>query len=103
MLTLARGPATGGPLGRAGINFAAVGLGSYGAPLSSRARDVAGGAFGYQKFYGAAKRRRGKLGPRVYRRDTHIGPGRGTRRCGRISRLTDTRAWSLTSSPVSAS
>ncbi len=53
----ARGPATGGPLGRAGINFAAVGLGSYGAPLSSRARDVAGGAFGYQKFYGPAKRR----------------------------------------------
>ena len=53
----ARGPATGGPLGRAGINFAAVGLGSFGAPLSSRARDVAGGAFGYQKFYGATKRR----------------------------------------------
>ncbi len=53
----ARGPATGGPLGRAGINFAAVGLGSYGAALSSRARDVAGGAFGYQKFWGAAKRR----------------------------------------------
>jgi hypothetical protein len=53
----ARGPASGGPLGRAGINFAAVGLGSYGAPLSSRARDVAGGAFGYQKFWGAAKRR----------------------------------------------
>jgi hypothetical protein len=53
----ARGPATGGPLGRAGINFAAVGLGSYGAPLSSRARDVAGGAFGYQKFFGATKRR----------------------------------------------
>ena len=53
----ARGPATGGPLGRAGINFAAVGLGSYGAPLSSRARDVAGGAFGYQRFYGPAKRR----------------------------------------------
>ncbi len=47
----ARGPATGGPLGRAGINFAAVGLGSYGAALSSRARDVAGGAFGYQKFF----------------------------------------------------
>ncbi|MFQ5349270.1 MAG: hypothetical protein ACE5EG_02375 [Thermoanaerobaculia bacterium] len=53
----ARGPASGGPLGRAGINFAAVGLGSYGAPLSSRARDVAGGAFGYQRFYGPAKRR----------------------------------------------
>jgi hypothetical protein len=63
----ARGPATGGPLGRAGINFAAVGLGSYGAPLSSRARDVAGGAFGYQKFYGATKRRQllAELGLRV--------------------------------------
>ncbi len=47
----ARGPATGGPLGRAGINFAAVGLGSFTAPLSSRARDVAGGAVGYQKFF----------------------------------------------------
>ncbi|MEE8523169.1 MAG: hypothetical protein V3T72_04500 [Thermoanaerobaculia bacterium] len=46
----ARGPATGGPLGRAGINFAAVGLGSFGAPLSNRARNVAGGAIGYQKF-----------------------------------------------------
>ena len=63
----ARGPATGGPLGRAGINFAAVGLGSYGAPLSSRAHDVAGGAFGYQKFYGAAKRRQllAEIGLRV--------------------------------------
>ncbi len=47
----ARGPATGGPLGRAGINFAAVGIGNYGAPLSNRARDVAGGAFGYQWFF----------------------------------------------------
>lgn len=46
-----RGPATGGPLGRAGINFAAVGLGSYGAPLSSLASDVAGGAVGYQWFF----------------------------------------------------
>ena len=53
----ARGPATGGPLGRAGINFAAVGLGSYGAALSSRAREVAGGAFGYQKFFGDDQRR----------------------------------------------
>ena len=63
----ARGPATGGPLGRAGINFAAVGLGSYGAPLSSRARDVVGGAFGYQRFYGAAKRRQllGEIGLRI--------------------------------------
>lgn len=44
------GGASSGPLGRAGINFAAVGLGSYAAPLSARARDVAGGAIGYQKF-----------------------------------------------------
>ena len=44
------GPASSGPLGRAGINFAAVGLGSFGAPLSARAREVAGGAIGYQKF-----------------------------------------------------
>lgn len=47
----ASGPGTGGPLGRAGINFAAVGLGNYGAPLSSAASDVAGGAVGYQKFF----------------------------------------------------
>lgn len=62
----ARGPASGGPLGRAGINFAAVGLGNYGAPLSSRAESVAGGAVGYQKFYGARKRRQliGELGVR---------------------------------------
>lgn len=53
----ASGPGAGGPLGRAGINFAAVGLGSFGAPLSSRARDVAGGAFGYQKFIGVLRRR----------------------------------------------
>lgn len=50
-VSAARGPATGGPLGRAGINFAAVGLGRYGAALSSRARDVAGGALGYQRFF----------------------------------------------------
>lgn len=47
----ARGPAVGGPLGRAGINFAAVGLGSFGAPLSSQAFDVAGAAIGYQRFF----------------------------------------------------
>lgn len=45
------GPAGGGPLGRAGINFASPNLGSYAAPLSSRARDVVGGAVGYQRFY----------------------------------------------------
>ena len=46
----ARGPATGGPLGRAGILFAAVGLGRYGAALGNRADDSAGLAVGYQKF-----------------------------------------------------
>jgi hypothetical protein len=63
----AAGPAICGPLGRAGISFAAVGLGSFGAPLSSRAKDVAGGAFGYQKFFGAAARRQflAELGVRV--------------------------------------
>ena len=63
----ARGPSTGGPLGRAGISFAAVGLGSYGAPLVSRARDVAGGAVGYQKFFGKLARRQllAEVGVRV--------------------------------------
>jgi hypothetical protein len=50
-VSAARGPAAGGPLGRAGISFAAVGLGRYGAALSSRARNVAGGAVGYQRFF----------------------------------------------------
>ena len=49
------GPGSG-PLGRAGINFAAVGLGSYASPLSARARDVAGGAIGYQKFMAHGRR-----------------------------------------------
>jgi hypothetical protein len=63
----AAGPATGGPLGRAGISFAAVGLGSFGAPLSSRASEVAGGAVGYQKFLGGENRRQllAELGLRV--------------------------------------
>ncbi len=50
------GPASSGPLGRAGINFAAVGIGSFGAPLSGRAHDVAGGAIGYQKFFAATRK-----------------------------------------------
>ncbi len=40
----------GGPLGRAGILFAAPGLGAVGAPLSNAAEDVVGGAWGYQRF-----------------------------------------------------
>ena len=47
----ARDPTTGrGPLARAGISFAAPGIGRLGSPLSNRANDVVGGAFGYQKF-----------------------------------------------------
>lgn len=44
------GGADAGPLGRAGISFASVDLGSFDAPLSSRAHDVFGGAVGYQRF-----------------------------------------------------
>ena len=47
----ARGPGSGGPLGRAGINFEAAGIGRYTAPMSSAAQDVAGGALGYQMFF----------------------------------------------------
>jgi len=43
------GPGTG-PLGRVGINFAGVGLGNFGAPLSGATSEVAGGALGYQMF-----------------------------------------------------
>lgn len=46
----ARGPATGGPLGRTGILFQAVGIGRYGSPLGNRADKSVGGAFGYQWF-----------------------------------------------------
>ncbi len=52
-----RGPFTGGPIGRAGILFAAVGLGRYGSPLSNRAIRSAGGAIGYQMFFGEFRRR----------------------------------------------
>ena len=46
-----RGPATGGPLGRTGILFAAVGLGRYGAALGNRADNAVGGSLGYQMFF----------------------------------------------------
>ncbi len=46
----ARGPAAGGPLGRTGILFQAIGLGRYGAPLGNQAQRSVGGAFGYQWF-----------------------------------------------------
>ena len=47
----ARGDTQGGPLGRTGILFEAVGLGEFGAPLSNRADSVAGGSIGYQMFF----------------------------------------------------
>ncbi len=46
----ARDVATGGPLGRTGILFAAVGLGTYGAALNNDPADSVGGVLGYQKF-----------------------------------------------------
>ncbi len=46
----ARGPATGGPLGRTGLLFAAVGLGRYGAALENNADRAVGAAMGYQMF-----------------------------------------------------
>lgn len=52
-----RGPFTGGPIGRAGILFSAVGIGRYGSPLSNRAIRSAGGAVGYQMFFGEFRRR----------------------------------------------
>ena len=53
----ARGPASGGPLGRAGILFAAVGLGGYGSGLSNSASKSVGGALGYQMFFGELRRK----------------------------------------------
>ena len=50
-----RGPANGGPLGRTGILFAAIGLGEYGAPLNNNARDSYGFAWGYQQFINPIK------------------------------------------------
>ncbi|MFQ5568276.1 MAG: hypothetical protein ACE5G0_01290 [Rhodothermales bacterium] len=47
----ARSPSAGGPLGRTGILFAAVGLGRYGAALSNQADRAFGGSAGYQMFF----------------------------------------------------
>ena len=46
----ARDPAAGGPLGRTGILFSAIGMGRYGAPLGNGADNSIGGAVGYQMF-----------------------------------------------------
>ncbi len=53
----ARDQSAGGPLGAIGILTAAVTLGQYGAPLSNQADHSAGGAIGYQMFFGELKRR----------------------------------------------
>ncbi len=47
----ARSPVAGGPLANIGVLFAATGLGNVGAPISSAAGRVAGGALGYQQFF----------------------------------------------------
>jgi hypothetical protein len=47
----ARGKGTGGPLGRMGILFAAVGNGNYPAALTNRANEAIGATLGYQKFF----------------------------------------------------
>lgn len=53
----ARDPAAGGPLGRTGILFEAVGLGGgFPSPLSNQTSDAAGGAMGYQMFIGGIRK-----------------------------------------------
>ncbi len=47
----ARAPAAGGPLGRTGILYSAVGLGQYGSALNNFADNSFGGALGYQMFF----------------------------------------------------
>ncbi len=51
-----RAPPTGGPLGRTGLSFAAVGIGAYGAPLGNRPNNSVGGGLGYQMFFGELRR-----------------------------------------------
>ncbi len=47
----ARDPTAGGPLGRTGLLFSAVGLGRYPAALGNQAARSAGAAVGYQMFF----------------------------------------------------
>ncbi|MEM7015696.1 MAG: hypothetical protein AAF585_29905, partial [Verrucomicrobiota bacterium] len=46
----ARDPSAGGPLGRMGLLYQAVGLGTFGAPLGNRSSESVGFALGYQHF-----------------------------------------------------
>jgi hypothetical protein len=50
----ARGPTVGGPLETIGILFSSPILGRYGTALSDQAKQVAGGALGYQMFFNNA-------------------------------------------------
>lgn len=52
-----RGPANGGPLGQAGILFAAVGMGRFAPALGNRADDSIGAGLGWQIFFDASKRK----------------------------------------------
>ncbi|MBN4049855.1 hypothetical protein JYT84_00345 [bacterium AH-315-M10] len=52
----ARGPLSGGPLGRTGILHAAVGLGGYGSPLSNVPDNAAGASLGYQMFFSSTRK-----------------------------------------------
>ena len=47
----ARGPATGGPLGRMGLLNRAVGIGGYGPAVSNKSGDVLGASLGIQHFF----------------------------------------------------
>jgi hypothetical protein len=52
----ARGPDAGGPLGRIGILYEAIGLGRYGSALSNEADHSVGFALGYQMFFDTFRR-----------------------------------------------
>ncbi len=52
----ARSPDAGGPLGQAGLLFAAVGIGNYGAALGNFADRSIGGSIGYQMFFNQRRR-----------------------------------------------
>ena len=67
----ARGPSMGGPLGRTGLLFDAVGLGEYGSGLGNRPNAAVGGALGYQHFIGDRNRKQivGEIGGRVATRE----------------------------------
>jgi hypothetical protein len=51
----ARSPTAGGPLGRTGLMFAAVGLGRFRPALGNRADSAYGSAIGYQRFWDGAR------------------------------------------------